>query len=470
MKSAWFTSWAAYGSPVTGFTGWPFPSLVPRPFAAERAGRDVDHRAPRRVEQRAVPDELDELVLEDRVRGRVAEARLRAGIDRHAVTVGIEHAEPVDQAPLRADGGLQVGRADAVLRDGDLHLERLPAVRVRHLGAAVGDHERRVDRGVGGIAVPAGFVGAVAQPALQDPGGDPVADGRWRVALQAGLAHRVAQRPHEILEVVQRVLAPDGGRESGAQDAIGRVADRLRASGMTSVAVSFSRKRYPDATGSYAAHASHMATERWNRFRAWTGGFGSDSPDGGEQLLVPAARDRPLRVRPISRTSGRAAPTTATATAMRRRPSLGSARPRRSQSRPLRTAMPTRRRRSAPARSAPARARRRAGRPPGRERPGGSGSAPSSRCASSSAMGRAAATPVTERGKMEATTGFEPVNRGFADLRVEPLHHVAPRVRGFCHSRLWDRRSGCPSRIRTSPNGSKVRCPTTRPRGNERRR
>jgi hypothetical protein len=28
-------------------------------------------------------------------------------------------------------------------------------------------------------------------------------------------------------------------------------------------------------------------------------------------------------------------------------------------------------------------------------------------------------------GKVEATSGFEPLNRGFADLRVEPLHHVA---------------------------------------------
>ena len=56
--------------------------------------------------------------------------------------------------------------------------------------------------------------------------------------------------------------------------------------------------------------------------------------------------------------------------------------------------------------------------------------------------------------------GFEPMNRGFADLRVEPLHHVAKgRFVGPCPV------DGCPSRIRTSVHGSKVRCPTARRRG-----
>jgi hypothetical protein len=83
---------------------------------------------------------------------------------------------------------------------------------------------------------------------------------------------------------------------------------------------------------------------------------------------------------------------------------------------------------------------------------------------------RCARAPTAMGREVEATTGFEPVNRGFADLRVEPLHHVATgppdsatRASG---GSIWVQESGCPSRIRTSPNGFKVRCPTTRRRGN----
>src|SRR5260370_39653899 len=41
-------------------------------------------------------------------------------------------------------------------------------------------------------------------------------------------------------------------------------------------AFGFSLNRYPAAVGSYAAHASHIATERWKRLRACTGGLGRE--------------------------------------------------------------------------------------------------------------------------------------------------------------------------------------------------
>src|SRR3954453_22810072 len=58
---------------------------------------------------------------------------------------------------------------------------------------------------------------------------------------------------------------------------------------------------------------------------------------------------------------------------------------------------------------------------------------------------------------VEATTGFEPVNRGFADLRVEPLHHVALGGEGTRdRGRLSRRAPADPGRTtRASARGSR---------------
>ena len=38
---------------------------------------------------------------------------------------------------------------------------------------------------------------------------------------------------------------------------------------------------------------------------------------------------------------------------------------------------------------------------------------------------------------MEATSGFEPLNRGFADLRLGPLGYVAPIAAGVPVRGVW---------------------------------
>src|SRR5882672_9469426 len=74
----------------------------------------------------------------------------------------------------------------------------------------------------------------------------------------------------------------------------------LRAA-VTFADVGFSLNRYPAAVGSYAAHASHIATERWNKLRACTGGLGrerriaSRTASSQRRGLLPRSRDREAR-------------------------------------------------------------------------------------------------------------------------------------------------------------------------------
>ena len=71
--------------------------------AAAGAGRDVDRRAVGRVEQAAVADDLDRLVLEGLVRRRVAEPRRRTGVDRACRRAAGGQREARHVAPMRPD-------------------------------------------------------------------------------------------------------------------------------------------------------------------------------------------------------------------------------------------------------------------------------------------------------------------------------------------------------------------------------
>ena len=100
---------------------------------ASGARRDVDGRRVRRVKQAAVPDDLDDLLLERRIGRWIAELGLGSRVDRDAVGAAVRQGEPRDVTPVDPDGLLHpVGHRDPVLGDHVFDLEWLPAVRVDH--------------------------------------------------------------------------------------------------------------------------------------------------------------------------------------------------------------------------------------------------------------------------------------------------------------------------------------------------
>ena len=197
--------------------------------AAARAGRDVDRRLDRGIEEARVADDLDGLILVGLVGRRVPELGRGAGIDGRPRSAPVREGKALDVAPLRPDRLLDPVRdRDAVLADHVLELERLPAVRIDEAGVAgVLDDERRVDRLVVGRRVAVGLVRAVGLAVGEDGRRDPVADRRRAVAVSRRGRDRVAQAVHQVVELVEGLARPDRLDVAGRQDPVGGVADRL---------------------------------------------------------------------------------------------------------------------------------------------------------------------------------------------------------------------------------------------------
>ena len=199
---------------------------------AARAWGDVDGHARARVERAAVPDDLDDLVLEHLVGRGISQPGRGAGIDRDARGAAGGQAERRDVTPDRADGLLHpVGHRDAVLGDHVRDLKWLPAVGIAHERPGHRDDEGRIDGLVGRVVVSGRLVRPVCEAVGDHSFRDPVPDRRRRVADRRGHVDRVAQRVHEVVELGERRVGADRLDVSLGEDAIRRVADGLVARG-----------------------------------------------------------------------------------------------------------------------------------------------------------------------------------------------------------------------------------------------
>ena len=269
------------------------PVVRAQAVAAAGAGRDVDGRWVRRIEQAAVPDDLDELVLQLLVGGRVAEPRRRARIDRCSVGPSRGQRKTRHVSPLRANGLLDtVGHGDPVLGNHVGDLEWLPPIRVGHVTARSAiDDQRLIDRLVVGGRVSTRLVRTIRFARSEDRVRDPVADGCRRVAQRQRGTERVAQAVHDVGEFGQRRIATDRLDESRAEDLVGGVADGF-AAGSLDVGGGV-LLRHEDATGGRVVGSPGVphGRRKVKQVPRVERRVGQRPADGVEERLVPAPRD-----------------------------------------------------------------------------------------------------------------------------------------------------------------------------------
>ena len=271
--------------------------VSPKRGGAQRSRRDIDLDVIGGVEQAAVPDHLYRGLLEGVVAERVAEIGRITRIDRETVRIGVGQSKTGDPTPVWSDELLQVGVGEDVVLEGHaLDLQRLPAIGIDQAGASIGNHERLIDRGVVGIDVTVGLVGAVRQAFLDVAGGNPVSERTRLGAVDIRLIPRIAQRVHEADDLGDGALGADREQISGFENPEGGKAHRLAAGRLDVVGLVFLGDEVAGSgrlvSGPRVPHGGRGVEQ----VAGMDGGRRGVSADGVEGCLIPAPGDRPIRV------------------------------------------------------------------------------------------------------------------------------------------------------------------------------
>ena len=144
-------------------------------------------------------------------------------------------------APVRADERLDLARnREPVLRQLLLECQRLPSVRIGHLGAGLRDDERLVGGGVRIVDVALLLERPVCLPFLDNRSRDALAEGGRVVALGLGVVGPEAEARHRGVQLRDRRIEVGDRRVAPIQDVVCGEADGRLTRGLASEASAFS--------------------------------------------------------------------------------------------------------------------------------------------------------------------------------------------------------------------------------------